>query len=1378
MSTTTFPNLHVPRRLYDDIEHFKSGVVDRVKRHAESKNFNVEFEIRLGQYDGSTFIPGISYEEFSRFYTYLEENCKKVDNQNYLDIYNKRFTLNDKEQVRTTLEGSANIMNYCNTNVLPLNTEHVTFQTKKKLAIASNIDIDIYDMRLSLAQEQILSSVEIMKELKFGSLEEINKAIYDAEKQFRYKKRISYISQDKMFRYDLTQTKQVYDGRSIRYDKSLSTSDVFDQQPVYELEIELLYNGEFSDNLPKIESSKMTDIIVKHITTIMQIRQDTELVISKRDKEEVIKDLMKLYLDKRDIEKEFDTLYNRKDKQYGKIFPGAKVSTLERGNVIHDLTRKEQKPYIYDDYTVTDKADGERFLLFIDGEGFVFLIDDRLNILRTDIRVSGRNKLEYTLLDGELVITFDNDIKVYNYYAFDIIYLARDKIYQDPLFPKSERERNRSRYYKLESVIKDLRSQEIPKINGVSIININIKNYKVINGVDPDKMKQNCDFIWSRREKGFKYELDGLIFTPKYDAYPIGKLWASALKWKPPSENSIDFLIKFVDTENSIQTIVQNDVITKYQLAELYVGDSIEKRRDGTMVRDYVEKKFDIPNTIGSNPTYIIKLPLDSFGKSTGIKDDTVIRSDTIVECVWDTTIRGWKVLRTRLDKTQRYLASGKKISNTANNIAVAISIWTTIVNPITTEMIIGQESTAKLIEDSEYYSKTGSILTECMRGFNNYMKTLLISGARINGGGLIDFSCGRGGDIKKWFGSKYTRVVGLDYSKVGIESLDPRIGAYGRLELSKKNNPEFTEWAQNVKLFWADTSKITTATHPNGVCQKHQRPVLQEALEIPMDVGISFFTAHYYFESPMKIRGFFQNMFDNIKDGGIALVTCFDGLEIFKWLEHLDVGQIYTGLVKSKPVWQVKKGYNKSTPFLDNSANVGLKIDIKFESISEDYYTEYLVHPKYFLKIAEEYGFEVINDSEAKAMYNLKSGTALFGDIITEFQNTDTLKKFRDTELGKVFYRDINSFVNNDDYADLREWNKHNRYFILRKKADGDLPTPKGWRSRLSKFDCEREYTKEVEAEMEKPQPVSLTSAKKAAVASYEEASTTVTQSEEVSATATKTPKKRLVKKATSVVSSQEEPATTVTQSEEVPATATKTPKKLLVKKAKTPVSSEEPATTVTQSEEVQSAATPAVSEEVSATATKTPKKLLVKKAKTPVSSEEPATTVTQSEEVQSAATPAVSEEVSATATKTPKKLLVKKAKTPVSSEEPATTVTQSEEVQSAATPAVSEEVPATTTKTPKKRAAKKTVPASEEAANSLTALPSSNSDDNSKPKGKKKTLVVPPSVLEQLLKGTSETEDAQQAAPETPSELGSVVAKASVGTKIKVPRGLIKKQ
>jgi SAM-dependent methyltransferase len=1030
-TSTSYANLHVPERLFSDL----SDKSEEVNRFVKSKK-NVEFEMRLGKYENgrerSTFVPGVSYEEFSRFYTYAEENYEKVSSENYLDIYSDAVQTRDEKPIRMTITGSGAIMNYCATNMLPPN---ITFQTKSRLT--DHLNIDICDVRLSLSEEKELKIYEMV----IGTMDELNKQVYDSGKQFRYKKRMSYLSPDKLFRYDLTQTKQVYSGSNMKVEKKLGESDIFSQQPVYEVEVELV---DFSVNLtPKT--------IIEHMTNIMQIRNNTELVLTNAEKEFILKDFLSLYLNKSNVDREFDEYYNRRDKQYHKMFPGAKVSTLELDN----LFKSEKKPYIFADYTVTDKADGERYLLFIDRSNFVFFINDRMEVLRTDIQLAESEKMGSTMLDGELLVKLEKGVQVYHYYAFDMIFNHNEAAYRRDLFPKNGDDRSNSRIGILEDYIQRIKTVQSPVMNGVPYVQINMKNMRSIDGENEKKMTEQCAAIWNNQES-FRYELDGLIFTPKFEAYPIGRLWASALKWKPPQENSIDFLIKFRTGESSIQTVLEGETVVKYQLGDLYVGDMVNK--------SYVEKKFDIPNTISKEPTYLIRVPLNTSGS----KDDVIVRDETIVECVWNS---GWKVLRTRLDKTQRYLASGKKIGGTANNIAVAISIWSTIVHPITVDMITGVVP-LEAGKKSEYYSNVGTSLTEPLRGFNNYMKALLIGGARKSGSSLIDFSCGRGGDIQKWFSSNYERVVGLDYSRTGIESLDPAIGAYGRIESKKRTNSKFAKWVEGVNLFWADTSKMVTASYQNGICNSTQRAVAKKALEMPFDVGMSFFTAHYYFQSPMKIRGFFQNMFDNVKNGGLAIITCFDGLEIFKWLEHLETGQIYSGLVDSKPVWQIKKGYNKHTPFLDNSYNVGLKIDIKFESISDDYLTEYLVHPDYLLKMAEEYGFSLISSTEANEQFGLRSGSALFGDIMEHLDDSDEMRKLRSSELGRIYYNDINNLVNDGKYADLREWNKNNRYFILRKNSV-DNTVAKTWRAKLSKYDCEKEYEQEevvVEVDLSEP--------------------------------------------------------------------------------------------------------------------------------------------------------------------------------------------------------------------------------------------------------------------------------------------------------------------
>ncbi|NDB60679.1 hypothetical protein EB001_19875, partial [bacterium] len=967
-TSTSYTNLHLPQRLFSDL----STKSEEVNRMIKSKK-NVEFEMRLGKYengrDRSTFVPGVSYEEFSRFYTYLEENYDKVFSENYLDIYSEAVQTRDGKPIRMTVTGSGSIMNYCATNMLPPN---ITFQIKSRLT--DHLNIDICDVRLSLSEEKELK----IHEMVIGTMEELNTKVHESEKQFRYKKRMSYLSPDKLFRYDLTQTKQVYDGRDLKTERELRESAIFEQQPVYEVEVELV----------KLDVQLTPEMIVEHITNIMQIRNDTELVLMNSEKEFILKNFLSLYLQKSNVDREFDEYYNRRDKQYHKMFPGAKVSTLELDN----LFKSEKKPYIFSDYTVTDKADGERYLLFIDRYNFVFFINDRMEVLRTDIQLAESEEIGSTILDGELVVKIDQGVQVYHYYAFDMIFNHNDPAYRLNLFPKDGEDRSSSRIGILEDIIERIKKVPSPVINGIPFVQISMKNMRSIDGENVQNMTEQCAAIWGSRES-FQYELDGLIFTPKFEAYPIGRLWASALKWKPPQENSIDFLIKFRTGDSSIQTAVDGETVVKYQLGDLYVGDMVDK--------SYVEKKFDIPNTIGKEPTYLIRVPLNS----TGSKDDVVVRDETIVECVWNS---GWKVLRTRLDKTQRYLSSGKKIGGTANNIAVAISIWSTIVHPITVDMITGVVP-LEASKKSEYYSNVGTSLTEPLRGFNNYIKALLIGGARKSGSSLIDFSCGRGGDIQKWFSSNYERVVGLDYSRTGIESLDPAIGAYGRIESKKLTNSKFAKWVENVKLFWADTSKLVTHSYQNGICNSSKKAEAKKALEITFDVGVSFFTAHYYFETPMKIRGFFQNMFDNVKKDGLAIITCFDGLEIFKWLEHLETGQIYSGLVDSKPVWQIKKGYNKHTPFLNNSYNVGLKIDIKFESISDDYLTEYLVHPDYLLEKATEYGFTLISKDEAKAQFGLPGGTGLFGDIMTGLEDSDEMQKLQSSDIGRIYYNDIN---------------------------------------------------------------------------------------------------------------------------------------------------------------------------------------------------------------------------------------------------------------------------------------------------------------------------------------------------------------------------------
>ena len=74
----------------------------------------------------------------------------------------------------------------------------------------------------------------------------------------------------------------------------------------------------------------------------------------------------------------------------------------------------------------------------------------------------------------------------------------------------------------------------------------------------------------------YPYDIDGLIFTPAklavYSYYPSMPVeikpdmtWNSVFKWKPPEQNTVDFLIKYISD-------VKKDGL-KYRKFGLYVAD-------------------------------------------------------------------------------------------------------------------------------------------------------------------------------------------------------------------------------------------------------------------------------------------------------------------------------------------------------------------------------------------------------------------------------------------------------------------------------------------------------------------------------------------------------------------------------------------------------------------------------------------------------------------------------------------------------------------------------------------------------------------------------------------------------------------------------------
>ena len=74
-------------------------------------------------------------------------------------------------------------------------------------------------------------------------------------------------------------------------------------------------------------------------------------------------------------------------------------------------------PNIRKNYTVTDKADGDRKLMYINAKGLIYLIDTNMNVVFTGAKTENEDLLE-SLLDGEHIKNSKTGVGKWEYFFF------------------------------------------------------------------------------------------------------------------------------------------------------------------------------------------------------------------------------------------------------------------------------------------------------------------------------------------------------------------------------------------------------------------------------------------------------------------------------------------------------------------------------------------------------------------------------------------------------------------------------------------------------------------------------------------------------------------------------------------------------------------------------------------------------------------------------------------------------------------------------------------------------------------------------------------------------------------------------------------------
>ena len=800
-------------------------------------------------------------------------------------------------------------------------------------------------------------------------------------------------------------------------------------------------------------------------------------------------------------------------------FVGPSSISLERPNIA-PLQDDSIVPNIRMPYTVTEKADGIRKLLFINEKGKIYLIDVNMKIQFTGI-VSKNKNLVNTILDGEHVLHDKFGAFINKYLAFDVYYIKKKDVRGKPFYISVDgddadaMDKMTGRLVDLNKVIGEL--QLAPLIGAELPMTVDAKAFGISS--NGPTMFKNCQTIISRVDDDlFEYETDGLIFTPAdkgvgsstvgEDLDPVKRTWDRSFKWKPPEYNTIDFLVTTQKTETGqdvVGNIFQNgddltgsNSLTEYKTLILRVG--FDERKHGyinpceDVIQDRLPKKsnreensqykpvpFYPSNPSPAYPAYLANIVLQDRGTNkVMLTEDNmgVIEDETIIECKYDPTkpkFWQWVPIRVRLDKTSDYRSGGR---NYGNAYHVAQSVWNSIHNPVTLDMITTGKGIPDLIADDDVYynRKAQGTITRALRDFHNlFVKRQLILAASNRGGTLIDMSVGKGGDFPKWIAAKLSFVFGLDVSRDNIENkINGTCARFLNYRKQFRSMPYALFVQANSGLNIRSTEacatdkgkEITRAVFGDGPkdAKKLGKGVFRQygKGEEGFDVVSNQFSIHYFFKDIETLTGFLRNVSECCKVGGYFIGTSYDGRAVFRKLEGKKTGESIFINNNGVKMWDIKKQYD-GDEFPNNISSLGYRVDVYQESINKTF-PEYLVNYEYLISIIENYGFVLLERDEARSL-GLPESIGNFDQLFYEMQSQIKHRRIRPSDVQSA----------PDMTPDEKKISFLNKYFIFKKVRDVNAEEVSRvlTGSSLAQIDLEKKETDQVDEQLIKKKPI-----------------------------------------------------------------------------------------------------------------------------------------------------------------------------------------------------------------------------------------------------------------------------------------------------------------
>uniref|UniRef100_A0A6C0CRL6 mRNA (guanine-N(7))-methyltransferase n=1 Tax=viral metagenome TaxID=1070528 RepID=A0A6C0CRL6_9ZZZZ len=970
-------------------------------------------------------------------------------------------------RIRAEINGLGDISEYCKSNDIQelYDKRHVKFIQKMPMKIEESdvrsYDVADYNFRAALSVEKDLTNTRATQAM-VGSWK-------DNKKIFRFIHRHKFYHRELPIEADISIVKEsARDGRYMKPTYTFDEARVVTAPESYEVEFEV-NNNRVGPGTSYSSEAALVPVMRKMIRYILSGMQESNYPISYIKQNGVLNNYMQLL---------WKDEYREGARVYPKNFVGPSSYTLQVQNIA-PINDDSVIPNIRNEYTVTDKADGERKMMFIDSTGKIYLLTTNMDVQFTGAKTTNEDLFD-TLIDGEHITHDKNGTFINLYAAFDLYYLKKVDKRTLGFMPSAGDNENNFRFPLLTKVINGMKATSVVKGNP-SPMRFEFKTFYASN--ERQSIFQACNYLLNRVNSGvFEYETDGLIFTPSKMGVggntigettykPIKTTWAHSFKWKPPEYNTIDFLVtiqKSSDGQEEIKSVFEagTDVsstsqITQYKTAILRVGFDEAKHGYVNPCKNVIDD--DVPDASNpdddegyrpmqffpTNPTDekggICNLILEDIGGGDKVifsEEKEVVEDNMIVEFRYDATRdEGWRwiPLRVRYDKTADFRSGGK---NYGNAYHVANSNWHTIHNPISVEMLTtGEDIPDELGDDDVYYNRvTNSNSTRALRDFHNlYVKRKLITSVAVRGNTLIDLAVGKAGDMSKWIDAKLRFVFGVDIARDNIENrLDGACARYLNYRKKFKRMPTalFVSGNSSVNIrngdgVFTDKDKmITKAVFGKGAKNEAE---LGKGVYKQYGIGSSGFdicsiqfAIHYMFENLQTLNNFLRNVSETTKVGGYFIGTSYDGSKVFSMLKAQSQNESKQIMQDEKKIWEVTKRYDRSE-FKPDASSLGYSIDVYQESINKTF-REYLVNFEYLDRLMENYGFTQITRDEAKDL-GLPAGRGsfreLYGNMKEEIKRNRRAKNEYGTAVDMTIGEETISFLNN--------------YFVYKKTHDVD---------------------------------------------------------------------------------------------------------------------------------------------------------------------------------------------------------------------------------------------------------------------------------------------------------------------------------------------------